>query len=251
MELTNTFSVPKPVDTVWDALLDVERVAPCLPGASVDKVDGDNVHGGVRVKLGPITMRYKGVMTFSEKDEKAHRAVMSAKAQETRGGGSVNAMITAQLTGSGERTEVTVATDLDVTGKPAQFGRGVMADVSKHLVDQFARNLAGELESEAPTGAAHSGKAGPAEGATDGTSSASAGSTESLSGSSATRSRDDLADQSLNALTLLREPVRRLLPPVAIGFFVGLLLGRVSKRSPAGRPVGVVYLPPVPPAPFS
>jgi uncharacterized protein len=239
MELTNTFSVPKPVETVWTALLDVERVAPCLPGASVDKVDGEDIVGSVRVKLGPITMRYKGVMTFTEKDDDAHRAVMTAKAQETRGGGSVNATITAQLTGSGESTEVAVATDLDVTGKPAQFGRGVMADVSKRLVDQFARNLAEELEADSPsadedtetvTSAAHS-SVPPSAAASDST----------------TRSREDLADQSLDVLSLLREPARRLGPPLAAGLVVGLILGRLTKRSQTRWPVAVAYLPSPPP----
>lgn len=91
MQLTNSFSVPVPVDTVWTALLDVERVAPCMPGATVDSVDGDDIQGSVRAKLGPITMRYQGTMTFTEKDETGHRAVMTAQAKEARGGGFVSA----------------------------------------------------------------------------------------------------------------------------------------------------------------
>ena len=147
MQITNTFSVPVPVDTVWKTLLDVKQVAPCMPGASVDRVEGDDVFGSVKVKLGPIMMRYQGTLTFAERDEAAHRAVLSARAQETRGAGSVNATVTASLASAGDGTEVTVVTDLDITGKPAQFGRGVMTDVSRHLVGQFAQNLAREFES--------------------------------------------------------------------------------------------------------
>jgi carbon monoxide dehydrogenase subunit G len=235
MELTNDFSVPRPVETVWAALLDVERVAPCLPGASVDRVEGDDIHGGVRVKLGPITMRYQGVMTFTEKDEQAHRAVMTARAQETRGGGSVNASITAVLTGNGDSTQVNVVTDLDVTGKPAQFGRGVMADVSKQLVDQFAANLARELESEGAT---------PLSAATPETLAATAGA-GATSSSAARPSAGGAAaaelDSSLNVLALLGGPARRLLPPVAAGLLVGLVLGRITKRSGRSAPRHIAY----------
>ncbi|WP_213454350.1 SRPBCC family protein [Rhizomonospora bruguierae] len=251
MELTNTFTVPKPVETVWAALLDVERVAPCMPGASVDKVDGNDIHGSVRVKLGPITMRYKGMMTFSEKDERAHRAVLTAKAQETRGGGSVSATVTAQLTGSGESTEVSVVTDLDVTGKPAQFGRGVMADVSKQLVGQFARNLARQLESEAPAPAAGTGTAVSTEAPAGAVSPAAAPTAATSPAPSPSWSPDDLADQSLNVMSLLREPARRLLPPVAAGLVLGLLLGRLTKRSSRRWPTAVAYLPTCPHNPRS
>jgi carbon monoxide dehydrogenase subunit G len=235
MELTNDFTVPRPVETVWAALLDVERVAPCLPGASVDRVDGDDIHGGVRVKLGPITMRYQGVMTFTEKDERAHRAVMTARAQETRGGGSVNASITAVLTGSGDTTQVNVVTDLDVTGKPAQFGRGVMADVSKQLVDQFATNLARELESE--------GVATPAAVEPDAPAvTAGSGAVGSPAATPSAGGAPPEPGQSLNVLALLGGPARRLLPPVAAGLLVGVVIGRLTKRSGRSMPRQVAYV---------
>jgi carbon monoxide dehydrogenase subunit G len=146
MELHHEFTVPVPVDDAWRALLDVERIAPCMPGATVDDYDGKTVTGSVKVKVGPITVTYRGTAVFEEQDESAHRMVLIASGKETRGQGTARATVTGTL---GERdggTAVSVRTDLTVTGRPAQFGRGVLAEVGDKLVGQFAECLARRLE---------------------------------------------------------------------------------------------------------
>ena len=141
MELNNDFEVAAPVDLVWAVLTDVERIAPCLPGAQLLEIEGDEFRGVVKIKVGPITAQYKGVASFSERDDVGHRAVLRAEGRDTRGAGNAAADITAELEATDIGTKVTVTTDLTVTGKVAQFGRGVMADVSKKLMGQFADNL--------------------------------------------------------------------------------------------------------------
>ena len=148
MQLEHEFSVPVPVAQAWDVLLDVERIAPCMPGATVESFDGETIVGRVKVKVGPIQVTYAGTARFSEKDESARRAVIEASAKEARGSGTANATITAQLhDDGGSSTNVKVTTDLAITGKPAQFGRGVMAEVGDKLLGRFADCLAGELGS--------------------------------------------------------------------------------------------------------
>ena len=141
MELNNDFEVAAPVDLVWAVLTDVERIAPCLPGAQLLEIEGDEFRGVVKIKVGPITAQYKGAASFSERDDVGHRAVLRAEGRDTRGAGNAAADITAELEATDVGTKVTVTTDLTVTGKVAQFGRGVMADVSKKLMGQFAENL--------------------------------------------------------------------------------------------------------------
>lgn len=141
MELTNDFEVKVPIEQAWKILTDLERIAPCMPGAQLQEVEGDEYRGVVKVKVGPITAQYKGKATFEEKDDDNHVAVLKADGRDTRGQGNANALITARLTESGDTTKVSVHTDLTVTGKVAQFGRGVMADVSAKLLDQFVENL--------------------------------------------------------------------------------------------------------------
>jgi carbon monoxide dehydrogenase subunit G len=152
MELHHEFTVPVPVDDAWRALLDIERVAPCMPGATVEDYDGKTVTGSVKVKVGPITVTYKGTAVFEEQDESAHRMVLIASGRETRGQGTARATVTGALTGDDGGTAVSVRTDLTVTGRPAQFGRGVMAEVGDRLVGQFAKCLSERLA--APEGAA-------------------------------------------------------------------------------------------------
>jgi uncharacterized protein len=148
MELTNDFRVNAPVEEAWKVLTDVERIAPCMPGAQLQEVEGDEYRGIVKVKVGPITAQYKGAATFVEKDDSAHRAVLRADGRDTRGQGNASAMITATLVEDGGGTKVTVVTDLTVTGKVAQFGRGVMADVSEKLLGQFVKNLEARVLSQ-------------------------------------------------------------------------------------------------------
>ena len=145
MQLEHSFSVPVGVAEAWRVLLDIERVAPCLPGASLDSVDGDHFTGTVKVKLGPIGLTYKGKASFVEKDAGVHRAVIDAQGKDARGNGTAAAKVAATLHAEGAATRVDVVTDLNITGKPAQFGRGVMVDVGNKLIGQFADCLAGQL----------------------------------------------------------------------------------------------------------
>ncbi len=141
MELINTFDVSVPIETAWKVLTDVERIAPCLPGAQLQEIEGNEYRGIVKVKVGPIQAQYKGKATFLERDDVNFKAVLDAAGRDTRGQGNASAIITAQLEPAGEGTHVTVTTDLTVTGKVAQFGRGVLADVSAKLLTQFVDNL--------------------------------------------------------------------------------------------------------------
>jgi carbon monoxide dehydrogenase subunit G len=146
VELTNEFSVRVPVDEAWRVLTDLERIAPCMPGAQLEEVEGDEYRRVVKIKVGPITAQYKGVASFQERDEAAHRAVIKAEGRDTRGQGNASALVTATLEAEGdESTKVIVLTDLTVTGKVAQFGRGVMADVSAKLMDQFVKQLEADV----------------------------------------------------------------------------------------------------------
>ena len=152
MKLENRFTVPVPVEEAWRVLLDVERIAPCMPGATLTSVDGDRFEGTVKVKVGPINLTYGGKARFVSKDDATHVAVIDGSGKETRGTGTAKALITCRLVERGDSTDVEVDTDLNVTGKPAQFGRGVLADVSGKLVDQFAACLSDEIRSGSPTG---------------------------------------------------------------------------------------------------
>jgi carbon monoxide dehydrogenase subunit G len=145
VQLENSFTVPVPVDEAWRVLLDIERIAPCMPGAALDSVDGDDFTGRVKVKLGPINLTYQGKASFIEKDEAAHKAVIDARGKDQRGNGTAAAVVTAKLAAEGAITRVDVLTDLNITGRPAQFGRGVMTDVGNKLLGQFADKLAAQL----------------------------------------------------------------------------------------------------------
>jgi carbon monoxide dehydrogenase subunit G len=145
MQLTHNFTVPAEIDQAWKVLLDIERIAPCMPGAAIETVDGDDFTGTVKVRLGPIGLTYRGKASFVEKDAVGHRAVIDAQGKDARGNGTAKAIITATLTSQGSETAVNVVTDLNITGKPAQFGRGVMVDVGNKLIGQFADCLAGKL----------------------------------------------------------------------------------------------------------
>jgi carbon monoxide dehydrogenase subunit G len=145
VQLENSFTVPVPIDEAWRVLLDIERIAPCMPGAALDSVTGDDFTGRVKVKLGPINLTYQGKASFVEKDEAAHKAVIDARGKDQRGNGTAAAVVTAKLKPEGDATRVDVLTDLNITGRPAQFGRGVMTDVGNKLLGQFADKLAAQL----------------------------------------------------------------------------------------------------------
>ena len=142
MDLNHEFTVPVPVADAWKILTDVERIAPCLPGAELQEVEGDTYRGVVKVKVGPIQAQFKGQASFVERDDNSHKAVLKGEGRYTGGKGNASALITAQLTSeSAASTKVVVTTDLSITGKVAQFGRGAMADVSDKLLGQFVENL--------------------------------------------------------------------------------------------------------------
>ena len=148
-QLLNEFLVHRPIEQAWAVLTDVERIAPCLPGAQLQEVEGETYRGVVRVKLGPISTTFKGQASFVERDDSAHRAVLKGEGRDTGGKGNADALITAQLESvSAELTKCVVSTDLHITGKVAQFGRGIMGDVSSKLMTQFANNLNKMLEAD-------------------------------------------------------------------------------------------------------
>lgn len=168
MELTNDFTVSVPVEEAWALLTDLERIAPCMPGAKLEEVQGDDYLGLVKVKVGPITSSYKGRASFVERDDEKHRAVLRAEGRDTRGQGNAHALITAQLEPAGDATRVTVVTELNISGKIAQFGRGALADVSTKLLGQFVSTLEATLlaepepaEAAAATGSAAQDSSGP------------------------------------------------------------------------------------------
>ncbi|MEY2773562.1 MAG: hypothetical protein RJB51_983 [Actinomycetota bacterium] len=144
VELEHSFTVPADIDTAWNTLLDVERIAMCMPGATLISVEGDTFKGEVKIKLGPVTMVFGGTASFVDKDVANHRLVINASGSETKGTSTAQATVTTQLVAeSPTLTRVDVNTDLAITGKPAQFGRGVMSDVAGRIIGQFAENLEG------------------------------------------------------------------------------------------------------------
>lgn len=169
MDLVHEFTVPVPVDDAWRILTDVERIAPCLPGAQLQEIEGDTYRGIVKVKVGPIQAQFKGQASFVEQDHVAHRVVLKGEGRDTTGKGNAAALITAELTSlTTTSTSVKVHTDLSITGKVAQFGRGAMADISDKLLAQFVENLntlIGEQQAsptpEAPAAAATDEDAAP------------------------------------------------------------------------------------------
>jgi carbon monoxide dehydrogenase subunit G len=166
VELTNVFSVKVPIDDAWAVLTDLERIAPCMPGFELQEVDGEEYRGVLRVRVGPMAAQYKGVASFRERDEAKHRVIVRAEARETRGQGNASATITATLASADRGTHVIVHTDLKITGKVAQFGRGVLADVSSKLLGQFVQALEADVLGGAaiaetgPTGAIEAAAAG-------------------------------------------------------------------------------------------
>lgn len=150
MEFTNTFTIPLGIDDAFAVLTDLEQVAPCMPGAKLEEVQDDTYTGRVKVKLGPMSLTYRGTAAVVKADPEAHTATIEAKGNEARGGGTASADVTASMTEVADGTEVTVVTALNITGKPAQFGRGVMGDVGARIIDAFADCLSRKLS--APDG---------------------------------------------------------------------------------------------------
>jgi len=243
VQLENHFTVAAPVDEAWKVLLDVERVAHCMPGATLDSVDGDEFNGKVKVKVGPIVVTYQGVARFVERDEAAHRAVIDASGKESRGSGTAKATVTTALKEKDGQTEVSVLTDLNITGRPAQFGRGVIADVAAKLTDKFAESLAAELggSGAAPgtpastkTEAARQSDAGSGVGADGARSAAAATSDPTPTAPARVSVRTSGDDDVIDLLGVSTAPILKRLAPIvaAIGALglVSLLRRRRSRR---------------------
>ncbi len=231
MRLDHTFSVPVPADEAWRVLLDVPRVAPCMPGATLTEHDDDTFAGTVKVKVGPIALTYKGTGRFVTRDEAARTVVIEASGREGRGAGTAAATVTASLVPAGDATNVRVATDLTVTGRPAQFGRGMIADVSGRIIDQFAgclaRQLAAGTHPPAPEPAAVP-VATPAAGPAPATVTAPAPTAGApLSRPPETEAIDLLQVTGANELIRRYGPVALI---VALAVFLGWLLGHRSAR---------------------
>ena len=213
MKIQNEIEVAAPPEELFDVLSDVERVAPLLPGATLEGKEGDAYTGAVKLKIGPITASYRGRLRFLELDEESHRAVMEASAQETNGQGNAQARITASVSGSDSRSVLNLDTDLEVRGKAAQFGRGVLGNVSQRILDQFARNLESEVlssreepppEEDAPTVEAEGAEPGGAR----------------------PQRAAPVGGESLDVLSLLGgSSVLRQAAPVVAGLILGLLVG--------------------------
>ncbi|GAA1505234.1 SRPBCC family protein [Dactylosporangium maewongense] len=150
MLLTNEFVVHRPLEETWAVLTDLERIAPCMPGAQLTSVQGDEYHGKVKVKVGPMTAQFSGVATFKERDDAAHRAVIDARGRDASGKGRASALVTAVLTAEGESTKVAVETDLTIAGPLAQMGRSTIGDISTRLLGQFVTNLEAQLAESTP-----------------------------------------------------------------------------------------------------
>ena len=248
MELEHHFTVPASVEQTWAAFNDPALVAPCFPGATLVSVEGDQFTGSAKIKLGPIAMQYSGTGTYVERDEQAWRAVIEAMGRDKRGNGTANARVIAQLSPDGDGTSVHVTTDLAVTGKPAQFGRGVMQDVSDKLLLQFvaclqtklgASDAVPEMSDATDTGWQPSDRtADRASGPTAATPAATPTARPTARPATGPAARPEAApalqaDGELNLLrtigaVLLTRYAARALGPVA--FLVGYLLGRRSRR---------------------
>ena len=229
MELSSSFEVARSLEDTWAVLTDVERIAPCLPGAKLQEVEGEEHRGIVKVKVGPITAEYKGVATFTEKDDSSHRAVLEAKGRDTRGAGNASAVITAQLAAVDDNTtSVTVDTNLTISGKVAQFGRGVMADVSAKLMGQFADNLAAMLEEDSAgagdvAGDSGAGDDADAAGAADGAGAAATGSGQGGGdGTAADSGADDV--EAVDLVSMAGGAVLKRLVPTVIVLVVVVLI---------------------------
>ena len=234
MKIEDEFRVDVGIDEAWKGLLDVERIAPCMPGAQLQEVEGDEYRGIVKVKVGPITAQYKGVARLTETDETTHTVVLQAEGRDTRGQGTASATVTATLTPDGTGTRVHIDTDLNVTGKVAQFGRGVMADVSSKLLGQFAQNLERDVlnggADDAPASASDAAGSGPAAGdaAASGSVSPIAPATDAASGP---RRIDSPEAEPVDLLDSAGSAVAKRVVPIVLAVVALLTLRSLRKRS--------------------
>ncbi len=239
MEITNEFTVSVPLDKAWETLTDLEKIAPCMPGAKLEEVADEDYVGSVKIKVGPITSTYRGKLRFAERDDQIHRAVLRAEGRDTKGQGNATADIVAQLDEIDGKTRCKINLNLTISGKVAQFGRGVLADVSQKLVEQFVDNLEKEVLSVGG-GSSYASDATeelklPSD-LTEGSGSAY-DKDAAPQGDVKRSSADDSSESSrrenkeLNALSLVAKPVaKRLLPVFAVAVVVGVLLRRKRRK---------------------
>ena len=214
MKIDNEFSVGVPIDQAWGVLTDLAGIAPCLPGAQLTGSEGDMYTGKIKIKVGPVTSEYAGTASFSEKDDASYRAVIDAKGRDPRGAGNASATITASLRPDGARTVVSVDTDLKISGKVAQFGNSMIAEVSEKLLGQFVDCLEGKLTTQPPVPAP--------EPSTRATTSAPGESAAVLDAPDATQPAYEPA--ALDLMQLAGGTVAKRVVPVAIGVAVVVAL---------------------------
>jgi carbon monoxide dehydrogenase subunit G len=228
MEIADSFRVTTPIDDTWKVLLDIESIAPCLPGAQLQEVEGNEYRGVVKVKVGPITAQYKGSATLADVDEQSHRIVIDASGRDTRGQGNAKATIIVTMASEGAGTKVEVVTDLSITGKVAQFGRGVLADVSSKLMGQFVENLERDVLTQA--GGADTSSAGTAyERALESVVPPAAANGNGATSSGARRI-DAPEAEPVDLFEMAGDSVARRLVPLGIGLLVLFVLWRVLRR---------------------
>ena len=222
MKIQNEIEISAPPDELFDLLSDPERVAPCMPGASLEGKDDDSYEGTVKLKVGPITASYQGTLHFVELDRENRRAVMRASGQETSGQGNAEATITASVSGSDSQSVLSMETDMEVRGKAAQFGRGALGNVSQKILQQFARNLESQMLS-GKEGEEPSEQTATAEGAkTEGTApSRDAGAARQTARPIAAPGGED----SLDVFSVVGGPMLRQAAPAVAGLVLGLLIG--------------------------
>ena len=238
MEFTHSFTVSTDVDTTWATLTDLEKVAPCLPGAKLEEVDGTVHKGRVRVKVGPVTMTYQGTAELVEADADARRARIDARGREAHGSGTASANIVATLEQTSDSTRVNVVTDLQITGKPAQFGRSVMQDVGTKIINQFAERLETLLAQD--WGAADAPRNAPAT-SNDATSDApttdsasveadnGVSTTSDSSASTMSRITEDKDDDVLDLVGVAGAATAKRVVPLVIGVIViGVIIWRLA-----------------------
>jgi uncharacterized protein len=244
MEMDHSFTVPVPPDRAWDVLLDVERIAPCMPGATVDGFDGEVVTGRIKVKVGPVSLTYKGTAKFTERDPDAKVIVLEASGKETRGAGTASATVRATLEpeSGGEATKASMHTTMNVTGRPAQFGRGVMVEVGSKLVEQFAQNLRQLITDDTGPGGSDPSATGEEAGAGQATATPETGATgpgstqpsATIPAAAATPTAPvqpaPASDDSINLVKLVGPAILKRAVPVVIALGGLALLGRLLFR---------------------
>lgn len=245
IELNHQFNVPLNVDEAWRVLTDLPTVARCLPGAHLDTAEGEEYRGGLSAKIGPISARYRGVASFRERDEIAHRAVVEARGQEEKGSGSASALITMVLKPDGQSTVVDVSTEMNISGRAAQFGRSLLAEVSSTLMGQFANNLAALVSNGADAAVTSSGPTAATTSSTNSSNAPGPGS-EASSGASSAPSGAELDVVSAIVVPMLK----RAAVPLGAGL-LGLAAGLVLRRSgrtmgAQGRGIPLTYVLPYP-----